>query len=128
MSRIRIALWLAAVAVVAPPAAAQEPAIKAADVANYVGRTVRVEGTVAGVRTTAKGTVYLDLEREAPNQAFSAVIYATAAGRFVDLKGFIGKRVSIRGRVTRTPRGIEIVLDQPAQLRRALEPDRIPCG
>jgi RecJ-like exonuclease len=125
---IQLGLWLAAVAIVAPPAVVQRPAIKAAEVSSYVGRVVTVEGTVAAVRTTAAGTVYLDLEREAPNQALSAVIYAAAAGRFVDLKGFVGKRVAITGRVARTTRGFEIILDRPAQLKSAPEPDRVPCG
>jgi hypothetical protein len=119
---------LAILHVTAPPTAVQQQAIPAIEAKEYVGRKVTLEGTVGGVRVAKNGTVFIDLEKKAPHQAISAVIFPAAVGRFPELKALIGKRVLISGLVTRGPRGIEMILDQPSQLTAAREPNRVPCG
>ena len=120
-------LTLRALALATPAGAIQQPAFPARDAADYVGRTVTLEGVVKGVRVAANGTVFVDLERKWPRQAISAVTVAASPARRAELTGLIDKKVRITGVVSRTTRGIEMLLELPSQLTAAPEPPRNPC-
>lgn len=101
--------------------------IPASEAAFFIGQRVTVEGIVAGVRKTSRSDVWLDLERKSPRQVLSAVVAAAAADAMPRLEGYAGKRILVTGVVERIGGVLRIQVTDPAQLRLAAEPNRVPC-
>jgi hypothetical protein len=99
----------------------------AADAATMIGRRATIEGTVAGVRETPQGDIWLDLERKSPRQAMSVVVPERMAKGIAELKHYKGRRIVATGLVERIQGVIRIQIDDPSQLIVVAEPDRIPC-
>jgi hypothetical protein len=75
-----------------------------ADAAAHVGEHFVIEGTVAAVYTSRKGNTFLNFGAKYPNQDFAAVVFASSAGVFSNLRNLAGRRVRVTG-VVRLYRG-----------------------
>ncbi len=87
------------------------------EAASAIGRYATVEGTVAEVSASEKGTVFLDFGSDYPHQDFTAVIPAREASRLVALSSYKGRALDVTGRIDRYQGKPEIVVDSVQQLR-----------
>jgi len=90
---------LAALLLFACSASAQAAVITAAESASHVGQMVTVQGVVAEVHVTPKGTELLDFDARYPAEDFTAVVFASDAAQVGDINHFWGKRTSVTGKV-----------------------------
>lgn len=96
-----------------PPAAQITPE----QAKSHIGERVTVSGVVAQVSASRKGHTYLNFGAAYPNQVFAAVVFASDASQFPDLRSLNGKRVAVTGLVKLYRGKPEIVLTDPADLR-----------
>lgn len=87
------------------------------EAAKEIGRYATVEGTVAEVSASEKGTVFLDFGSGYPHQDFTAVIPAREAGQLVALSSYKGRSLDVTGRIDRYRGKPEIMVDSLHQLR-----------
>jgi DNA/RNA endonuclease YhcR with UshA esterase domain len=107
--------WLGFTTIMAVPARAET--IAPADVKAHVGQTVTVEGAVSSVHKAASGVTFVDLGGSYPDNAFSAVIFASDAGKFPNVDTLDGKTVAITGPVVLFNGRSEIILKSADQVK-----------
>jgi hypothetical protein len=102
---------------------AEPPLLQALEVEkirSLTGKHARVRGRIFRVGHSAKSNTYF-LNFGPSQSALTAVIFAPAADLFdakLPPKGFDGKEVEVRGQIKDHPQyGLEIVLDDPSQIR-----------
>jgi hypothetical protein len=103
---------------------AEPPLLQALEVEkirSLTGKHARVRGRIFRVGHSAKSNTYF-LNFGPSQSALTAVIFASAADLFEQAKlppkGFDGKEVEVRGQIKDHPQyGLEIVLDDPSQIR-----------
>ena len=115
-SRVYLVLLAGAGLLAAPIVEGQQRVVPDSATAKYVGQTVTVEGTVANVHVTRSGTTFLNFGSPYPNQTFTAVIFRSAASRFLNPQQWEGKRVRVTGTVQTFRGKPEIILEEPSQL------------
>ena len=108
-------LWTAG----ALPAVAQGNVISDSAAANHVGQMVTVEGIVANVHTSRGNNTFLNFGAPYPRQVFSAVVFRSSQGRFVNLDRWAGRRVRVTGRIQLYEGRPEVILTDPSQLQAA---------
>jgi DNA/RNA endonuclease YhcR with UshA esterase domain len=114
----RFVAFLAACALLPPLACfAQTAPIPDAQAAAHVGQHVTIEGTVASVHTSRKGHTYINFGAPYPAQDFTAVVFASSAGAFINLAGLSGKHVQVTGVIRLYEGKPEVILEAPAQLK-----------
>ncbi|MHA2611390.1 MAG: hypothetical protein V2G33_03290 [bacterium JZ-2024 1] len=86
---------------------------------NYIGQEVIVEGTVVRIGSSKKGTLFLNFCLDYRKCPFYAVIFASNASLFPNIRRYEGKRVQIRGTIQTYRNQAEIILNNPAQIRLA---------
>ncbi len=118
MIRTPVAVVVCVLSVAAcAPLAGQQRVVADRQAAAFVGQTVAVEGTVAGVHVSRRsGTIFLNFGAAYPNETFTAVIFRSAASRFPNPEQWEGKRVRVSGRVRLYRGKPEVVLETPTQL------------
>jgi hypothetical protein len=84
--------------------------------ASHVSQTVTIQGTVSGVHVSDKGTVFINFGPPYPNQDFTAVIFASAAPQFGDVKRFTGRKLSVTGPISVWKGKPETIVRAPSQL------------
>jgi hypothetical protein len=84
---------------------------------DHVGDYATVQGRVFGVHTSNSGTTFLNFGAPYPRNTFSAVVFASDAGRFGNLARLGGATVQVSGVIRLYRDKPEIVLNAPAQLR-----------
>jgi hypothetical protein len=106
-------------ALAATPALAQTPAqpIAPTDAMAHVGQSVTVEGAVSNVFIARSGITLLDIGGRYPDNPFTAVIFASDAGKFPDVKTLGGKTVDVSGPVKLYTGKPEIVVSDAAQIK-----------
>jgi DNA/RNA endonuclease YhcR with UshA esterase domain len=112
MRALVLALGLALTAL---PAVAET--IQPSDAPQHLGQSVTVEGTVSEVYTARSGVTFINMGGRYPDQAFTGVIFADDAGKFPDLDSLTGTVVDITGRVQSYKGRLEIIINDPAQLK-----------
>jgi DNA/RNA endonuclease YhcR with UshA esterase domain len=114
--RVMKALVLAlGVVLTALPAVAET--IQPSDAPQHLGQTVTVGGTVSEVHTARSGVTFINMGGRYPDQAFTGVIFADDADKFPNVESLTGKAVDITGRVQSYKGRLEIILNDPAQIR-----------
>jgi DNA/RNA endonuclease YhcR with UshA esterase domain len=103
----------------AAPALAQTQAqpIAPAEAMAHVGQSVTVEGAVSNVFVARSGITLLDIGGRYPDNPFTAVIFASDAGKFPDVKTLGGKTVDVSGPVKLYKGKPEIVVSDAAQIK-----------
>jgi RecJ-like exonuclease len=88
------------------------------EVPQHVGQVVTVEGVVGEIHHAQSGKViFIDIGGRYPNNAFAAVIFKDDFNKFPNVDSLAGKTVDITGRIKEYQGRVEIVLDDPAQLK-----------
>ncbi len=85
----------------------------------HVGQNTRVRGTLVNAHKSASGTVFLDFCRQYRSCPFSAVIFADDAKQFGDLSKFVGKEITVSGKISSYQSRAEIILRSPDQISQA---------
>jgi DNA/RNA endonuclease YhcR with UshA esterase domain len=83
---------------------------------NHVGENATIRGTVIDVYTSKTGTIFFDFCKSYKTCPFSAVIFASSAGDFQNIKQYTGQNISITGTVTSYQGKAEIVIESPSQI------------
>ena len=112
MRRLIIA---AGFALAALPARAQT--IGPAEVAAHAGETVTVRAAVSEVHTGHGGTIFINMGGGYPDNAFTAVIFASDLAKFPNARALQGKTVGISGPVQLYQGKPEIILKTADQLK-----------
>ena len=113
-----LAVGLALVAAAPPALALAQATISPAEAQAHAGQSVTVEGTVSEIHVSASGrATFVNLGGRFPNNAFSAVVFATDAGKFPNLSALDGKTIDVTGPVQLYKGRAEIVLTDAAQLK-----------
>ncbi len=99
----------------APPASTPGT-VSDREAAAHVGAVVTVVGTVASVKTSRAGNIYLNFGADYPRQTFSAVVLRPRGAWTVGLDTLAGRRVAVTGRVERYRGQPQIRLERPEQL------------
>ncbi|MFN4182935.1 MAG: hypothetical protein ACK4G3_07020 [bacterium] len=86
---------------------------------NYIGQEVIVEGTIVRIGSSKKGTLFLNFCLDYRKCPFYAVIFASNASLFPNIRQYEGKKVRIRGTIQTYRNQAEIILNSPAQIRLA---------
>ena len=82
------------------PATLAIDTIQPAEASKHAGEEVYVEGVVASVHATPKGTAFINLDKAYPNQVFTGFIQnLSAIGDEAWLNSLKGKTVRIHGRI-----------------------------
>jgi DNA/RNA endonuclease YhcR with UshA esterase domain len=94
------------------------PVIAPEDASKYVGKAVTVEGVVAQVSASGRGTTLINFGAAHPNEVFSAVIFKTARSQFTtDPWSWTGKRLRVTGTVRLNQTKPEMELAAPSQVQ-----------
>jgi exonuclease VII large subunit len=86
------------------------------DAAQHIGEMHTVEGVVAEVSISGKGTVFLNFGGSYPNHVFYGVIFAGDTERFPDMRGLEGRSVALTGKIGVYDGKPQIILSDPSQV------------
>ena len=86
------------------------------EAAAHVGETATIVGTVATVRRTRAGNVYLNFGADHPHQTFSGAVLRPRGTWSVGLDSLAGRRVGVRGRISVYRGQVRIVVEHPDQI------------
>jgi len=87
------------------------------EAAKHIGDTATVTGKVFQVFTSKKGTTFLDIGADYPNNPFAAVILQKDTSLFPDVQQYEGKTVAITGKITDYNGAAEIILNGQDQIK-----------
>ncbi len=90
--------------------------ISPSDAAQHIGETHTVEGVVAQVSISGKGTVFLNFGGSYPNHVFYGVIFERNTDRFPDMRGLEGRSVALTGEIGIYEGKPQIILSDPSQV------------
>ncbi len=115
---VRLALVLnEALATYPPvPARAAGSAYTDLEAAAHVGETATVVGTVVTVHRSRAGNVYLNFGADYPHQTFSGAVLRPRAPWTRGLDSLVGRRVELRGRISRYRGQVQIVIERSDQI------------
>lgn len=100
----------------APPAATPARTYDYTEAGEHVGETAAVRGTVVEVYTSDSGTTFFDYCRDYGNCPFSVVIFADDKDNFDDLSKYVGKTITVSGRISSYRGRAEMTLHDPGQI------------
>jgi len=86
------------------------------EASEHVGQTARVRGTLVNAHRSNSGTIFLDFCRQYRNCPFSAVIFADDAAKFGDFSKFVGKEITVSGKISSYQSRTEIIVRTPEQI------------
>jgi DNA/RNA endonuclease YhcR with UshA esterase domain len=112
---MRTFILAAGFALAALPARAQT--IVPAEVAAHAGETVTVKAAVSEVHTGRGGATFINMGGSYPDNAFTAVIFASDLAKFPTARALQGKTVAISGPVELYQGKPEIILKTADQLK-----------
>ena len=96
--------------------------IESQDIANFIGKEVKVKAKVAGIFYGKGGegkVISLNMVENYPKEVFAAKIWRDKLEPFGDLKRFEGKEVILKGEVSMYNKKIQIVLSSAKQIELA---------
>ena len=83
---------------------------------NHIGEEARVTGTLLRTYTAKSGVTFLDFCKDYKTCPFTAVIFSDDIKKFPDLDSYVGKTVTLTGRIKSYQGKAEIILDEASQL------------
>jgi hypothetical protein len=86
------------------------------EAAEHVGQTARVRGTLVNAHRSNSGTIFLDFCKQYRTCPFSAVIFADDAAKFGDFSKFVGKEITVSGKISSYQSRAEIIIRTPEQI------------
>lgn len=89
------------------------------EASEHVGQTARVRGTLVNAHRSNSGTIFLDFCRQYRNCPFSAVIFADDAPKFGDFSKFVGKEITVSGKISSYQSRAEIIVRTPEQINQS---------
>jgi DNA/RNA endonuclease YhcR with UshA esterase domain len=120
MLKVRTALLLLSVGMLAQPALAQKR-VTASEAKEHVGEVAMVCGEVVSTHYAAstKGQpTFLNLDKPYPNTVFTVLIWGSNRSKFGTPENeYKEKRVCVTGKITEYRGGAEIVADNPGQIK-----------
>jgi PLD-like domain len=83
---------------------------------NHIGEQARVTGTLLKAYTAKSGVTFLDFCKDYKTCPFTAVIFADDIKKFPDLDSYVGKTVTLTGKIKSYQGKAEIILEDSSQL------------
>ncbi len=82
----------------------------------HIGEYASVRGKLVDAYTSKSGTVFLDFCKQYKTCPFSGVIFADDAEKFGDLSRYVGKVITLAGKIVSYEDRAEIILSAPSQI------------
>jgi DNA/RNA endonuclease YhcR with UshA esterase domain len=95
---------------------AQSSTYTPGEAAKHVGETATITGMVDGVHQSGKDNIFLNMGGKYPDQAFTAFIPSSSAGKFPNPQQYEGRTVSVTGKITLYKGKPEIIVNSPSQI------------
>jgi len=86
------------------------------EAAAHEGEEATVVGVVVSVHRTQGGNIFINFGADYPHQTFSAAILGPRDPALLNLDRLTGRKIGIRGRITRYKGQLEIVVERPEQI------------
>ena len=86
------------------------------DAGAHIDEYATIEGTIASVYTSKKGTVFFDYCAEYDSCPFSAVIFSSDAEKFGNLSAYQGKTIRVTGIISSYQGRAEIIIKNLSQI------------
>jgi hypothetical protein len=86
------------------------------EAAAHVGESATVVGTVATVHRSRAGNIYLNFGADYPHQTLSGAVLRPRGAWTQGLDSLAGRRVGVRGRISRYRGQVQIVIEGPDQI------------
>ncbi len=83
---------------------------------SHIGEEARVTGTLLRAYTAKSGVTFLDFCKDYKTCPFTAVIFADDIKKFPDLDSYVGKAVTLTGKIKLYQGKAEIILEDSSQL------------
>lgn len=96
--------------------AKDEPTYTAEEAAKHIGETATVSGKVEDAHQSQGGPAFLNIGGRHPNETFTIFISAGDSSAFKDVKEYVGKTVSITGKIKDHQGKPEIMAKTPSDL------------
>ena len=97
-------------------ALAKEKEITTAEAGNYLGETAAVTGKVEDVYQAKGGNIFLNLDGRHPNAPFTVFISGEKADQFKDYRSYLGKTITVSGKIQEHQKKMEIIASSPSQI------------
>ena len=85
---------------------------------DHIGETAAVCGNVTGTQRSAHGNVFMNLDRQYPNQAFTVYVPSASADAVGNVSSFDGEDICVTGKIALDDHKPEIVVTRKDQISR----------
>jgi DNA/RNA endonuclease YhcR with UshA esterase domain len=113
---IILALGLGFICTIASVAVAKEAEVTAMEASNHLGETAAVTGKVEDVYQAKGGNIFLNLDGRHPNAPFTVFIGADKADQFKEYRSYLGKTITVTGKIQEHQKKTEISVTSPSQI------------
>ena len=97
-------------------ALAKEAEITAMEASNHLGETAAVTGKVEDVYQAKGGNIFLNIDGRHPNAPFTIFIGADKADQFKEYRSYLGKTVTVTGKIQEHQKKTEVSVTSPSQI------------
>src|SRR4051794_20695824 len=95
---------------------AEDVKLTANEAAKHIGETATVTDKVEDAHQAQGGNIFLNMGGKHPNETFTVFVAASAAGEFKDVKGYLGKTISVTGKIQDHQGKPEITVKSPSDI------------
>ena len=113
---IALGLVIGFVCATASVAPAKEAEITAMEASNHLGETAAVTGKVEDVYQAKGGNIFLNIDGRHPNAPFTVFIGADKADQFKEYRSYLGKTITVTGKIQEHQKKTEISVTSPSQI------------
>ena len=90
--------------------------LTASEAAKHIGETATVTDKVEDAHQAQGGNIFLNMGGKHPNETFTVFVAASAAGEFKDVKSYLGKTISVTGKIQDHQGKPEISVKSPSDI------------
>ena len=90
--------------------------IDACESKNYIGKDTTIKGNVVSLIKSKKGTLFISLGKNYPNECMTIIIFKNDLSKFKDIQKYKGKDIEISGEIKEYNGKPEIILNDISQI------------
>lgn len=111
-----LSAFVIALALAGPIQAGETPSYTAEEAAKHVGDTATVTGKVEDAFLKEGGPAFLNMGGRHPNETFTIFVQPSDAAAFKSIKDYMGKTVSVTGKIKDHSGKPEIIVKAPSDI------------
>lgn len=86
------------------------------EAAKHIGETVTVTDKVDDAYQAQGGNIFLNMGGKHPNESFTVFVPASASSEFKEVKNYVGKTISVTGKIADHQGKPQIVIKSPSDI------------